>query len=98
SFDRDAEILQDRYHIAARILELIGRRDWEVALLGTELVPEAGAIFVHCVPIGLDGIDLVIAVIGALVVAHFIKDEVLELRPEIGGITNPGALQIGLGL
>jgi len=49
-------------------------------------------------PVRLDRVDLVIAVIAALVVAHLVEYEMLELRPEIGGVADPRLLQISLGL
>jgi len=61
-------------------------------------VPEARAVLLRRIPVGLYGIDFVVAVVGALVVAHFIEDKVLELRAEVGGVTNRGALEVVFGL
>jgi hypothetical protein len=47
-------------------------------------------------PVRLDRVDLVIAVVDALVVMHFVEDEVLEFRTEIGSVADAGAGEIGL--
>src|SRR4029077_14103378 len=47
-------------------------------------------------PVCLDRVDLVIAVVDALVVMHFVKDEVLEFRTEIGSVADARAGEIGL--
>jgi hypothetical protein len=98
SFNSDAEFFQDRYHIGAGVLELIGRRHWEVTLFRAQLVSEARPVFTCRIPVGLNGIDFVIAVVGTLVVTHFIENKVLELRAEIGCVTDAGALEIGFRL
>jgi hypothetical protein len=47
-------------------------------------------------PVCLDRVDLVIAVVDALVVMHFVEDEVLEFRTEIGSVADARAGGIGL--
>jgi len=47
-------------------------------------------------PVRLDRVDLVIAVVDALVVMHFVEDEVLESRTEIGSVADVRAGEIGL--
>jgi hypothetical protein len=47
-------------------------------------------------PVRLDRVDLVIAVVHALVVMHFVEDEVLEFRTEIGSVADARAGEIGL--
>jgi len=47
-------------------------------------------------PVCLDRVDLVIAVVDALVVMHFVEDEVLEFRTEIGSVADARAGEIGL--
>jgi hypothetical protein len=42
-------------------------------------------------PVRLDRVDLVIAVVDALVVMHFVEDEVLEFRTEIGSVADADA-------
>jgi hypothetical protein len=42
-------------------------------------------------PVRLDRVDLVIAVVDAWVVMHFAEDEVLEFRTEIGSVADAGA-------
>ena len=54
--DRNADLFQNRHHVSARVLKLIGRRYREIALLGAQLVPEARAILVRGIPVSLDGI------------------------------------------
>jgi hypothetical protein len=39
-------------------------------------------------PVCFDRVDLVIAVVDALVVMHFVEDEVLEFRTEIGSVAD----------
>src|SRR5271169_6750489 len=47
-------------------------------------------------PVRLDRVDLVIAVVGAFVVMHFVFNDVLEFRTEIGSVADAGAGEIGL--
>jgi hypothetical protein len=47
-------------------------------------------------PVCLDRVDLVIAVVDALVVMHFVFNEVLEFRTEIGSVADARAGEIGL--
>ena len=42
-------------------------------------------------PVCLDRVDLVIAVVDALVVMHFVEDEVLEFLTEIGSVADADA-------
>jgi hypothetical protein len=39
-------------------------------------------------PVRLDRVDLVIAVVDALVVMHFVEGKVLEFRTEIGSVAD----------
>jgi hypothetical protein len=50
------------------------------------------------VPVRFRRVDLVVAEVGALVVAHLVEHEVLELRPEIRGNPDPRASEIGFRL
>ena len=63
----------------------------KISLLGAQLVIEARAIAFASVPVRLMRFDFVEAVIGALVIAHAIEHEVLELGTEIGRIADPGS-------
>ena len=56
------------------------------------------AIFVRRVPVGLDSVDFVITVVGALIVTHVIEYKVLELGAEVGGVANRRCLKVSLGL
>jgi hypothetical protein len=47
-------------------------------------------------PVCLDRVDLVIAVVDALVVMHFVEGKVLEFRTEIGSVADARAGEIGL--
>ena len=47
-------------------------------------------------PIRLDRVDLVIAVVDGLVAMHFVEDEVFEFRTEMGSVADTRAGEIGL--
>ena len=90
-FNLDAELFKEQYHFGARILERVGGGNRKIALLGAQLVTEARAIAFASVPVRLMRFDFVEAVIGALVKAHAIEHEVLELGTEIGRVADPGS-------
>src|SRR2546426_326408 len=50
------------------------------------------------VPLTFDGVDMVVAFVLVLVVAHVVEDEELELRPPVGDIGDACRLEIGLSL
>src|SRR5262249_31717768 len=94
--DSDADSLEQDHHISARVLQCVRRRHWEIAFLGTKLVAEARSA--SRLPVRLDSVDLVIAIVHALVVMYLVEDEMLELRPEISAVAEPRALKISFRL
>ena len=105
-----ADLLHFADHLGADVLLRVGGLDGEVALLVTRLVAQvlaldqAAAAVVHRVdlarrvPLPLGRVDQVEAGVLVLLVAHLVEDEELGLGPEVGGVADPGRLQVRLGL
>ena len=89
-------------HLVADVDQLVGRGHREVALLVADLVAQVGGAVVlllaPAVPGGLDGVDLVEGRVRGAVVGDAVKDEEFGLGPEVGGVGDAGALQVGLRL
>ncbi len=98
AFHGNAEELHHPHHLAAHVLQRVRGGHREVALLGTDLVAEVRRLLGARVPVALDRIDLVEAVVRVLAVADVVEDEELRLGPEVGGIADAARAQIGLGL
>src|SRR5207237_8981435 len=95
--DLDARLLQLQHDFAAQVLQLIHRRDREVALLEPRAITEVGGAIARAVPDALVGIDLVKA--GALVLteADRVEDVELDFRTEVGGGRDTALSQEGFG-
>ena len=65
---------------------------------GRSLWPRLGPSTSPAFQFAFTGIDFVEAVVRALVIAHVVEDEVLELGAEIGRVADARAFQIGFGL
>ena len=99
--DRDPDQLEDTHHLGAQVLELVHRRDREVALLVARLVREVGAsvelALATRVPHALDRVEEVVARELVLIEARGVEDVELGFRSEVCGVGEPGRLQIRLG-
>ena len=81
--DHDAELLHLENHFGAQVLHRVRRRDREVALLVAGLVGEVRtALFASRVPLPLDRIDVVVALVRSRAEARRIEDEELGLGPD----------------
>ena len=93
--DRDADLLEHAHHLGTQVLELVHRRDREVALLVPRLVPEVGAAvelaLAPRVPHAFDGVDEVVARELVLIEAHRVEDVELGLGAEVRGVGETGA-------
>src|SRR5207302_7734903 len=82
----------------AEVLELVGRRDGEVALLGPRPVGEVRGPVAARVPDALVGVYEVVAAVHVLVEAEAREDVELRLRTEVAGVGDPALAQVLLGL
>ena len=96
--DRDPHLLELQDDLGAEVLELVGRRHGEVALLVPELVAEVGPLLAPGVPGPFRRVDVVVAALGVLVEADVVEDVELRLRPPVADVGDPGALQVGFRL
>ncbi len=100
--DLDAHRLQLAHHLGAQVLEVVGGRDREVALLVAGLVPEVqrpvGVLHVGGVPGALDGVDLVHRRPLVLAEPHAVEDEELGLGPEVRRVGDRRRAQVVLRL
>jgi hypothetical protein len=99
--DAHADRLQRQHHVGADVLELVHRRNREVALLVARLVTEVGPVgrpLETRIPVAGFGIDEVEAIVVALVEADGVEEEELELRTDIDGISDARLLDVRFGL
>ena len=62
-----------------------------------EFVAEVRPVAPLRIPVRLEGIEFIVAVVCSLIVADLIEDEVLQFGAEIGSVADPRAGQVGLG-
>ena len=98
AFDDHADLLHHQRHLGAQVLQRVGRRHREVALLGAHLVAEVRALVLGHVPVALDRVDRVGAEVDVLAVAHVVEHEELGLGPEERLVADARARQVLLGL
>jgi hypothetical protein len=96
--DGDVEGLQRHGHLRAQVLEVVHRRDREVALLVAGLVAEVGALVPAGVPGRLDRVDRVHGRVLGLAEADVVEHEELGLGPDVTGVGHAGRQQVLLGL
>jgi hypothetical protein len=99
--DLHPHALQVQDHLRAQVLVVVRGRHREVALLVAGPVAEVrvlGRAHAPTVPGPRFGVDVVEAEVVALVEAHVVEDEELELGADVDGVGEPGALHVGLGL
>jgi hypothetical protein len=90
---------QEQAHLVAHVGEVVDRRDREVAPLHPRLVAQVAALLdLAGVPHGGLGVEVVEALVGRGLEPHVVEDEELRLGAEVGGVGDPGRLQVGLGL
>ena len=80
------EPLHGEDHLGAQVLEVVRRRDREVALLVAGLVAEVRVLVAAGVPVPLDRVDLVEGRVLVLLEADVVEDEELGLGTEVGGV------------
>jgi len=87
--DPDADLLHLQHHLSADILQRVGGRYGEIALLITRLVAQIAAVLT-AVPRAFFRFDEVVAGVLIGVEADAVKDEELRLGAEISRIANYG--------
>ena len=92
--DLDAHLLEGEHHLGPQVLEVVGRREGEVALLVADLVAEVGLLVAGGVPGALDRVDAVARRVVVLVVAHVVEDEELGLGADVAGVGDAGRPQV----
>ena len=88
--DRDAAVDERPDHLRAQVLELVGRRDREVALLVTRPMGEVGGPVLARVPDPLVGVDVVITEVLSLIETKRVEDVELDLRAPERRVRDPG--------
>ncbi len=96
--DRDPGLDQLEHDLGPQVLELVRRRDGEVALLEAGPVGEVGGAVGARVPDALFGIDEVVAAEGVLVEPDRVEDVELGLRAPVADVGDTGLLEVGLRL
>ena len=94
----DAAGLQRLDHLGTDVLQAVHGRHREVAFLVPGLVAQVLLVAVARVPGSLVGVDVVEAVVVALVEADVVEDVELDLRPPVAGVGDAGGLEVQLGL
>ncbi len=98
TFRAHTNLLQRQDHLGTDVLLRIRRGHREIALFVSGLVAEVRVLDPSRVPLTLDGIDVVVAVVNRAVEADIVKDEKLSFRADPGHIADPCELQILFGL
>src|SRR5207253_11450419 len=93
--DLDARLLHLQLDLAAQILQLVHRRDREVALLVTRPIAQVGGAISTGVPDTFVGVDLIEALARVLTKTNGVEDIELHLRTEIGGRGDATIGQVG---
>ncbi len=96
--DLDPHLLHREDHLRTEVLEMVHRRDREIAFLVARLEAEVGPVGAASVPDAFDGVDVVVPLVGVLVEADVIENEELGLGPEIGRVGYSGRDQVVLRL
>ncbi len=96
--DRHPRLDQGQHDLGADVLQPVGRRDREIALLVPGAVAQVGDPIPARVPDPFLRVDVVVALVGVLVEAHRVEDEKLGLGAPVRGGRDPGGLEVLLGL
>src|SRR6516162_464542 len=97
ALDFHAGVLHRQRHLAAQVLIVVGRRDWEVAFLVAGTIAEI-ALGSAGVPAALFGVNEIVAFVLILVEAHVVENEEFSFGAEVGGIRHARRGEIHLGL
>ena len=89
ALDEQAGGLEVLHHLVAQVAVVVVRRDGEVAALEAGLVAEVVALLAR-VPPALDGVDVVVALVGGGGVADVVEDVELGLGREERGVRDAG--------
>ena len=84
-FDLDPGLLHLQDDLAAQVLQLVHRRDREVALLVARAIAEVGRAVATAIPDAFVRVDLIEALAGVLAEADRVEDVELDLGAEVGG-------------
>ena len=98
ALDLDADPLHGQRHLGAHVHQRVRGRHREVAFLGADLVGEVGPLVLGHVPVALDRIDEVGAVVDVLAVAHVVEHEELGLGAEERARADAARIEVLLGL
>ena len=91
-----AAILHGEHHLGAQVLIVVGGRHGKVAFPEARPVSQI-FLFPAGVPAALFGVDIVKAVLLALIEAHIVEDKKFGLGAEVGRVGNAGCGQMDLG-
>jgi hypothetical protein len=94
ALDLHPQLLELKRHLAAQVLEGIGRSNREVPLLVARLVAEVGVLHPTAVPPALLGVDVVVAGVLVGLEADVVEDEELRLRTEVGRVGDSRELEV----
>ncbi len=98
ALNADADFLQLHHHFVTQVILGVNRRTGEVAFLMARFVAQVGELFTAGVPCALDRVDHVEGLVGAGIVADFVKDEEFSFRTKEGGVADTGRFEISLCL
>ncbi len=94
--DLDAALLQSEHHLGADILQRVGRRRGEVALLVADLVAGVRPVGLGAAgPLPFVAVDVVIRFVLVLVEADAIEDEKFRLRSEMSDVGDARRFHVG---
>ena len=96
--DLHADLFEREQHLRADVLELVHRRNREVALFEARLVAEVRVLLASGIPESLDRVDVVVGMVVALSEADVVEDVEFRLGAEVRGVGDPAGLQVLLGL
>ena len=97
-FDDDADLAHLVDHLAAQVVIGVGGTDRKVAALEARFVSEVRLLDARRVPRAFDRVDLVVAAVLVLLVAHLVEDEELRLGTDVARVGDARVLQVLLGL
>src|ERR1700722_7489267 len=88
-----ATALHGQHHFRAQILIVVGGRNRKISLAVTRTVSQI-IFFAAGIPASLFSVNVIKAVLLALIKAHVVEDEELGLSSEVGGVGDSAGAQI----
>src|SRR5208337_1797905 len=98
TFRAHTDLLHRQDHLGTDVLLRIHRRHREITLFVSGLVSEVRVLALSGVPLTLDGIDVVVAVVIRAVEPDIVKDKEFGFRTEPGHIADPCELKVFFSL